>query len=270
MTVHQPELFESEALTAGVRNLLGPKLGAVVAVAGCGDQQQLRLAEKTWAAAAVKELDIDIALSGLENIEQGRSYLVAPLHEGFADVLALLQLPLSLTWVIRDELLELPYFGAYLKAAGHIAVEPEAPRAALRHILKGAASAFASGESVVVFPQGSVLGLDIAFQPGAFRVAQHFDVPVLPVVLAGSHRVWEYPFSPKLRRNQKIRMQVLEPIAAAEAVVTMRRLERSMKKHALADGDAAARRYIPARDGEWPDYRFTVDPGLGFLTTTVN
>jgi 1-acyl-sn-glycerol-3-phosphate acyltransferase len=262
MAANTPDLFEMNALTPGVLNLLGPELSRVVAAAVSGDRQRLHVAERAWADAASDELSIDISVSGLEHVETSRSYVVAPLHEGFADVLALLRLPLALTWVIRDELLELPYFGRYLQTAGHIAVEPESPRAALRRILAGARSAMSSGESLVVFPQGSVLGLDIAFQPGAFRVAEHFDVPVLPVVLTGSHRVWDYPFSAELRSNQKIRMEVLRPIDPTEGVAQMHRLERRMKRLALRVSDAPARRYVPARDGEWPNHTFAIDPNL--------
>ena len=261
MTSPQPALFEPDALTPGLTDVLGPHLASVVAAAGTGDWRSLRKAERSWAAAACSELGVDVAVSGLEHVGEG-PYVVAPLHEGFADVLALLQLPLELTWVIRDELLELPYFGPYLNASGHIPVEPETPRAAWRNILTGSEPALARGESLVVFPQGSILGLDIAFQPGAFRLSRHFGVPLLPIILTGSHRVWEYPFSPRLRRNQRIRMEVLAPVDPADAPAQMRVLERRMKRRALTFSDAPARRYDPARDGEWPGYKFDLDPDL--------
>jgi 1-acyl-sn-glycerol-3-phosphate acyltransferase len=107
-----------------------------------------------------------------------------------------------------------------------------------------------------------LLGLDIGFHPGAFWLAERFRVPLLPVVLTGSHRVWEYPFSPRLRYHQKIRMEVLEPIDGAHAVARMREIERDMKRRALAVDDAPARRYVPDRDGKWEGYSFLVDPDL--------
>jgi 1-acyl-sn-glycerol-3-phosphate acyltransferase len=256
----QPEdLFEPTALDGALRDLLGPRLDALV-VATRGPRTALHEAEREWAAAAVDALDIQIAVAGLDRIDPSRSYLVAPLHEGFADVLAVLQLPLDLTWVIRDELLDLPYFGAYLVAAGYVAITPETPRAALRTMLRGARAAFAGGESLVVFPQGSLLGVETAFQSGAFQLAERFGVAVLPVVLTGSHRVWDYPFTANLRRGQSIRMTVLDPIEPALAVATMRGLEREMKRRALAVTDAPARRYQPEHDGTWEGYRFEIDP----------
>lgn len=250
------DLFEPYSLTPGLRDLLVPQLASVVEAATSGDRARLHAAERSWAAAVVADLEIELLAHGLERIDRAGQYVVAPLHEGFADVLALLRLPLDLNWVIRDELLRLPYFGEYLKLAGHIAVEPESPRAAIRTILRDAAATVDRGESLVIFPQGSLLGLDVGFQSGAFQMAQRLDLPVLPIVLTGSHRVWEYPFARTLRRRQAIHMEILDPIDPASALTDMRGLELEMKARALAVTHAPARRYVPERDGTWPGYRF--------------
>ena len=120
------DLFDPEQLTPQMHLLLGSGLAEVLAVAAQGDRSRLREAERIWANQAIASLDVRLELIGLEYVDPRTGYLVTPLHEGFADVLALLQLPLDLSWVIRTELLDLPVFGAYLRAAGHIAIEPEA------------------------------------------------------------------------------------------------------------------------------------------------
>lgn len=257
----QPDdLFDPRALHTELRDLLGPRLGPVLEAAASGNRSQLHDAERDWAGAVVATLGIHLSIAGLDRVDPDGQYIVAPLHEGFADVLALLRLPIDLTWVIRDELLNLPYFGEYLKVAGHIAVEPEAPRTALRSMLRQADEALSGGESLVVFPQGSLLGLDVAFRRGAFRLAERTGLPVLPVVLTGSHRVWEYPFQRTLRHGQAIFMEVLSPIDATVAVAGMRELEREMKRRALSVASAPVRRYVAERDGLWDGYQFEVDP----------
>ena len=256
------DLFEEATLGDELLELLGPGLATVFQAAASGHRGRLHDAERAWASDVVAALEIDISVSGLDRIDDITQYIVAPLHEGFADVLALLHLPLDLNWVIRDELLELPYFGDYLRTAGHIAVEPESSRTALRTIFREAANTVASGESLVVFPQGSLLGLEIAFRPGAFALAKRIGRPILPVVLTGSHRVWEYPFHRTLRHGQSIRMEILDPVAPADAMAEMRELERDMKRRALAVVEAPARRYNPERDGRWPGYSFELDPNF--------
>lgn len=252
------DLFDPESLTPGLGELLVPQLASVVQAATSGDRTRLHSAERSWAAAVVAELEIELVIHGEERIDRSGQYVVAPLHEGFADVLALLRLPLDLNWVIRDELLRLPYFGDYLELAGHIAVEPESPRAALRTILRDVAATVHRGESLVIFPQGSLLGIEIAFQSGAFQLAQRLDLPILPVVLTGSHRVWEYPFGRTLRQGQTIHMEILDPVDPASAFCNLGALEREMKARALAVTTAPARHYVPERDGTWPGYRFEV------------
>jgi 1-acyl-sn-glycerol-3-phosphate acyltransferase len=253
------DLFDPEQLDAVMHRLLGAEMTKLVSAIEAGDAVSRHQAEQVWAAAAIEALDIQLEMVGLDRIDPLCQYLVAPLHEGFADVLALLQLPLRLSWVIRDELLDLPHFGEYLRAAGHIAIEPEAPRAALRTILRELPPTIASGLSPVVFPQGSLLGLEVSFQPGAFQLADRYELPVLPVVLTGSHQVWDYPFGRLLRRGQRIRLELLEPVPPGTAVARMHEIEMVMKSRALEVTDAPARHYVPERDGLWEGYRFQLD-----------
>jgi len=77
--------------------------------------------------------------------------------------------------------------------------------------VRNAASAVARGESIAVFPQGSVLGIEIGFRPGAVRLARALGVPILPVVISGTHRVWEHPFTPRLRFGQRVSLTILDP-----------------------------------------------------------
>lgn len=204
-------------------------------------------------------LDVRVVTTGAEHIQPNESYLVIALHEGFADAAALLRLPLDLRFVARSELWQWPVLGPALARGDHIAVSPEAGAAAYRRILRQAGEVFDRGESLVIFPQGSILGIETGFAPGAFRLAQTLQRPLLPVVLTGSHRVWEHPFSPLVRFGQPVHMHVLAPVAAAAAGTTMRSLERRMKRLALASA-APVRRFVPERDGWWDDFEFTIDP----------
>ena len=155
-----------------------------------------RATERWWATAgrhALLSLRIDI--SGLEHIEPGERYVVASLHEGFADGLALLHLPLSLTAVARDELATFPFLGPQLARGRHLLLRPERPLQSARTLHREARAAIEDGDSILLFPQGSILGIELAFQPGAFHLARRLGRPLLPVVVTGGHRVWEHPFT---------------------------------------------------------------------------
>jgi 1-acyl-sn-glycerol-3-phosphate acyltransferase len=89
-------------------------------------------------------------------------------------------------------------------------------------------------------------------------------VPLLPIVITGSHRIWEHPFSARLRYRQSVAVEVLPPVGATELRSSgpdalRRRLQRLMKSVALSPGRPPPRHYVAARDGEWPGFRFELD-----------
>lgn len=196
--------------------------------------------------------------------------MVVALHEGLADVVALFHLPLPMRFLVRDELFFWPTLGRYLRATNQIEVSESRALSSLRRLHAEAGAAIAAGDSLVVFPQGSVLGIEIGFQTGAFHLARNLRAPVLPVVLAGSHRVWEHPFSPLVRLDQRIFMRVLAPISPEDITsLTVRELERHMKEIALRESTARPRRFEPELDGWWDGYRFDIDPEFTELASRL-
>lgn len=213
---------------------------------------------RRWGDQVLKALDVKLELAGIDHVDPDRAYLVLPLHEGLIDVPLLLRLPIPMTFVARADLANQKPLDRILESSGQILINPEAP-SALRVLLREAAQIQALGRSIVVFPQGSVLGIETAFQQGAGAIAERLGLDVLPVVITGSHRVWEYPFSPLVRRNVPVHMTVLPPRRIADSGA-FRELEREMKHHALRDTGAPVRRYDPERDGYWDGDRFDIDP----------
>ncbi len=221
-------------------------------------------AQRAAASSILAHLRVRLQVSGLEHLPTGPS-LVLALHEGLADAACLATLPLPLRFVARRELFDWERIGPALRGCGHIAIEPERGAAAYRDLFRGARDALAEGDSVVIFPQGCVLGIETAFLPGAFHLARRLAAPILPVVITGSHRIWEHPFSPRLRYGQPVAMQVLPQVSAGttgECDPGQLRLElqRRMKRAALAADRPPPRHYVPARDGLWPGFRFELDP----------
>ena len=245
--------------------LLGPRARRVVR-SSCVDGA--RAAERKWAQSAAKWLDLELIVDGLDNIDETETYVVAPLHEGFADVIALLCLPLRLRFVARGELATWRVLGSALESGGHPMVSPERGSAAYRTIRRAAPAILGGGDCLVVFPQGAIVGVEAAFTAGAFRLSAATGRPLLPIVITGSHRVWEHPFTPIVRFGCRVHMAILEPIEPQNAVAEQAALERRMKEVALA-ADAPARRYVPERDGWWDGYRFDIDPHFSDLAERV-
>jgi 1-acyl-sn-glycerol-3-phosphate acyltransferase len=223
---------------------------------------------RRWSRMVLAAVDARVELHGLSNMRAGQSYLVLPLHESLVDVPLLIDsLPLPMTFVARAELDEEKPIAGLLNASHQVIITPEAT-GSLRTVVRAAALLRLQGRSVVIFPQGSVLGIEAAFQPGACFVAEKLEMPVLPVVIAGSHRIWERPFSSLVRRHQPVYMEVLPPRHIARPA-EYRALEREMKAVAFDNVRAAPRRYVPARDGIWDGYKFDIDDDFPVVATAI-
>ncbi len=232
------------------------------------DWERHRVFARKWSESVLDVTDTRLDIVGLEHFEPNGSYVVAPLHESFADALALMQLPLQLAWAAREELAEWNRLDAFLDSAVAFTLSPEEPVRSMRTLLFEAAMVFETGRSLVVFPQGTLLGIETAFSAGAFQIADRLRRPLLPVVITGSHRVYEYPFSPMVRFGETIRMEVLPPIGAGSAVAAMDEVERRMRSRALA-ANPGPRRYRPERDGYWDGYAFEISPTFEDLASEV-
>ncbi|UBV44548.1 1-acyl-sn-glycerol-3-phosphate acyltransferase (plasmid) [Deinococcus taeanensis] len=221
-------------------------------------------AQKRVSARLLRHLRVRLHLHGTARVGAG-PYLVIALHESVVDVLALLQLPLPLRFVAREEIFTWPGVGPAITRLGHVSIDPESGSGGYRHLLQRARAITAEGESLVLFPQGTVLGLDTDFQRGAFALAKHLNLPILPVALTGAHRVWEHPFSPVLRYGQPVGLRVLpevtqEKVRCTSAETLRVHLRRRMKAAALDGRLPAPRRYDPERDGYWHGFHFSIDP----------
>lgn len=264
-----PEAVRFVAADASHRTriLLGSKLligvsSHVLAVSGrLGHRELLHSMERKWARAVSRLLRVRLDIEGVDHINPRDRYVVASLHEGLVDAIALIQLGLPLRFLVREELFEWPALGRYLRATGQIRVDENPSRSSLRALYGEVEAAAADGDSLAVFVQGSILGVEVAFRAGAFRIARRLGLPVLPVVITGSHRVWEHPFSPTVRLDQEISVRVLAPVESGQFDTrTVRDLERRMKRLALEPSTAPARRFEPDRDGWWDNYRYEIDP----------
>lgn len=248
--------------------LLGPAKLVLWLAALLGSRAACRAAERWAARLAGRLIGLRVEIAGLEHIDPAERYVVASLHEGFADALALLRLPLSLAAVARDELASFPLLGGWLARGRHLLIRPERPIAGARALRRDARAALEAGDSLLLFPQGSILGIELAFQPGAFQLARRLGRPLLPVVLTGGHRVWEHPFSATLRFGQSLSVVVLPPVPAYEAVPRRAGIERRMKQIAL-ESATPPRRFDPDRDGYWDDYRYEIDAAFPDLAERI-
>ncbi len=170
---------------------------------------------RAWCVIAAKALGISYSVHGEHKARAGESYIICPNHQGNIDILALiLTLPVPYKWVIKKELLKVPFFGQGLGATGAISIDRSNPEEAIQKIREGTAKV-GGGWSVLIYPEGTrtVDGTVRAFKKGAFMIALEAGLPILPVTVNGAHKI--LPKSSKLVYPGHVTVTLHEPIPTA-------------------------------------------------------
>ena len=90
-------------------------------------------------------------------------------------------------YVLKKELLSIPFVGWHLSRTGMIAVDRQAGAGAMKGMLRGVEDALQRGSQIIFFPEGTrtVPDTDTPFQPGTAALYGRFgkNVPIIPVAL---------------------------------------------------------------------------------------
>jgi 1-acyl-sn-glycerol-3-phosphate acyltransferase len=133
-----------------------------------------------------------VSVKGKENIEKGVSYVVIANHQSYYDIFLIYGwLGIDIKWIMKKELAKVPGLGFGSKKVGHIFLDRSNSRVALES-LNEAKRKLVNGTSVVIFPEGtrSKTGEMGSFKKGAFKLALDLGLPILPVTISGTGKIW--------------------------------------------------------------------------------
>jgi 1-acyl-sn-glycerol-3-phosphate acyltransferase len=165
---------------------------------------------------------------GLEKIPQG-AILVAAKHQSAWETFALLALFDDPTFIVKRELLWLPFYGWYARHAGMIPVERGGGKPVLTAMAAHARAALADGRQLVVFPEGTrrAPGAEPRYKYGVAHLYGECGVPCVPMAL-NSGLFW--PRRRFMRYPGTIVVDVLDPIPPGLPVDEFfARLQREME-----------------------------------------
>ena len=188
-----------------VGKIIAGGVSAIVDVSGMDGRQQRRFVLGMMAALRKKpKANIHLVVDEADEFAPQ----TAPDDIGF-------ELVEQMKWVAKRELFGIPVVGWMMRMAGDIPVDRSSARSGAR-AMKTAGRYLDQRCSVMFFPEGtrSRDGRVGAFNDGAFHLAARLGLPVLPIVVDGSHdclprRNWRFG-----KRNE-IQVKVLEPLSPA-------------------------------------------------------
>ncbi len=128
-----------------------------------------------------------LQVSGLENIDKHKTYIVVANHQSLADIVVLYKTRMQFKWVAKESLFKIPFIGWCLFLTKHIRLS-RGKFGSIKKVYREAAHWLRRDVSVVFFPEGtrSTTGKMNEFQNGAFKLAIQEKKPILPIVIDGT------------------------------------------------------------------------------------
>ncbi|MEG1413773.1 MAG: lysophospholipid acyltransferase family protein [Mucinivorans sp.] len=165
-----------------------------------------------------------VKISGIENVDITKSYIMMSNHQGMYDIPLLYYVPLHFKWVAKHEVLRMPIVGWVLWMQHGIAIRRGDPKSAQKMLHQGT-QFLSRGTSIMIFPEGtrSKTGQVNKFMPGAFLMAVKAECPILPIVIEGAKDVVG-----KKGRGHQFFIKILPPISAQE-VASSRAKDMALK-----------------------------------------
>lgn len=160
---------------------------------------------------AVKSGNIQLKVTGLENIPTDRSFMLYANHQGMFDVLAIAATcdpPLGT--VLKKELKDVPFLKQIIACTKSFAMDREDVRQSLT-VIQSVIKEVNSGRNYLIFPEGtrSKSSNDLLeFHNGSFRCALKTKCTVIPVALVDCYKVLDQKGS----KPVTVQIHYLEPI----------------------------------------------------------
>lgn len=153
---------------------------------------------------------IDWTVEGRENLPPP-PFILASKHQSAFETFAMPLLVQDPAFVLKRELIGLPFFGWYLAKTGVIAIDRSAAAKALRSMVKGAEAERDRGRVIVVFPEGTRTppGHRAPYHSGIAMLYGALGLPVVPMALNSGLCWGRRAFT---KRAGRVTFQILPPI----------------------------------------------------------
>src|SRR6202171_5886737 len=165
-----------------------------------------------WSIAVLRAVGLNLRVHVSENVRVGQPYIFASNHVSWFDVPSLAKILPRNKFVAKSELFKVPIFGPAMRAVGMIEIQRENRKAAFG-AYDVAAERIRSGNSVVVFPEGT-RGHAYPLRPfkkGPFVLAIAAGVPIVPIIVHGTIEIM--PKGSLWVKPGTVDIHLLEPVS---------------------------------------------------------
>ncbi|OLP62126.1 acyl-phosphate glycerol 3-phosphate acyltransferase [Xaviernesmea oryzae] len=170
---------------------------------------------KTWARTNHWLMRVivgtNFTVEGIENLPADGVYILAPKHQSFWDVYALLPHLPDPFFILKRELMRIPLFGWYVAKQRMVPVDRSARGRAMAAVLERAKAEMATGRQLIIYPEGTRRppGAPPEYKFGVARLYRDLKVPVVPVAM---HPGLFWPRRSLMRYPGHFTVRILPPI----------------------------------------------------------
>ena len=203
------------------------------------------------AKAGFKALDLQIHISGLEHAPREGGAVLAVNHISYVDFIlagyALHPAHRLVRFMAKKELFDHKVSGPIMRSLHHIDVDRSAGMASYRKGL----TYLKAGEVVGIFPEATISrSFELKeFKSGATRLAATAKVPVIPLILWGTQRIYTKDHPRDLSRGRTVCMTIGEPLHPTSRDHEQAHVELHGRMQAMLD--ETIRAYPEQPPGAW-------------------
>jgi 1-acyl-sn-glycerol-3-phosphate acyltransferase len=145
-------------------------------------------------------------LCGIKYVVKGKEHLIntpsiiASNHQSTWETMSFVAIFPSHVWVLKRELLRIPFFGLTLSCLAPIAIDRSQGGKAIKQVLTQGAKRITQGFWILMFPEGTrvPVGVEATYKNGAAKLALGLNIAIIPVGHNAGHCMprksfWLYP-----------------------------------------------------------------------------
>ena len=120
---------------------------------------------------------------GMEHFNRSNCIVMCK-HQSAWETIALRGLlPSNQSWVLKQELIKIPFFGSALRTSEPIAIDRSSGRKAVKQVIRQGREALEKGRWVIIFPEGTRVapGTKKKYGIGGALLAEKSKYPVIPI-----------------------------------------------------------------------------------------
>ena len=148
---------------------------------------------RVWSRLFLLAAGVRLEIVGRDRVDASGQYVFMANHLSNLDIpVMFLTAPVPIRYLAKKEVYKIPFVATAMRRIGIVRVDRTGGSSIHSEVNAGVAAAKARGHSLIIFPEGtrSPTGDMQEFKKGAFRIAIGHGLPVVPVTIEGTWKVW--------------------------------------------------------------------------------